>query len=181
MGGMIGAVSKKTTKTGQSMAIITVEDVYGSIEAVMFPKVFDKYKDRLELEAIVEISGKLQIRDGERPNIVLDKIEILQEEEPETNETAMQNPYEFSSPFTQKAEEVVKPKKKFLVVILNGADAECREDVLEILTSYPGDIPAYLKIDGKTYSANYSCRESKGLFHELCTLIDGENVKFIEK
>lgn len=181
MGGMIANFSKKTTKSGQSMAIVTIEDVYGSIEAVMFPKVFDRYKDRLEPEALVELSGKIQIREGEKPNIVLDKIEIMSEEKSAYKPVNEQKPPEFSAPFTQGNVEEKKPKRKFLCITLNGADVECQEEILEILTNYPGDIPAYLKINGTTYSANYSCRESKGLYHELCTLVDGENIKFIEK
>ncbi len=179
MGGMIGGFSKKTTKTGQSMAIVSIEDVYGSIEAVMFPKVYDRYKDRLENEAIVEVSGKLQLRDGEKPNIVVDKIELIKEESAD-KPTAPQEAPVFSAPFTENKEDK-KPKKIYLVITLNGADAECREEILDIITNYPGDVPVYFVIDGKKFSANYNVRQCKGLYFELCTLIDGSNIKYIEK
>ncbi len=180
MGGMIGSFAKKTTKSGQSMAIVFIEDVYGTIEAVMFPKVYERYKDRLENEAIVEVKGKLQIRDGEKPNIVVDKIELIEEKPADTPDIA-QNAVEFSAPFMQNKSHEEKPKeeKKYLVIYLNGADKECREDILEILQSYPGDIPVYFKIDGTNYFTNCHCRNSKGLYHELCAFIDGENVKFM--
>lgn len=181
MGGMIGSFSKKTTKMGQSMAIVSVEDVYGSIEAVMFPKVYEKYKDRLENEAIIEVRGKLQLRDGEKPNIVVDKIELIDEEKSADKPVIAQNTIEFSAPFTKNGSDEEKPKeeKKYLVIYLNGADKECREDILDVLQNYPGDIPVYLKIDGKNFFTNCYCRNSKGLYHELCTFIDGENVKFV--
>ena len=73
MGGMITAINKKVTKNGANMAFITVEDVYGGIEVVLFPKVYDRYKDKLEIESIVEISGRLQLRDGENPQSRLTK------------------------------------------------------------------------------------------------------------
>ena len=67
MGGMITAISKKTTKTGQSMAFITLEDAYNQIEGVLFPKVYDRFKDKLEKDAIVVLYGKIQLRDEEKP------------------------------------------------------------------------------------------------------------------
>ena len=179
MGGMIGGFSKKTTKTGQSMAIVTVEDVYGSIEAVMFPKVYDKYKDRLENEAIVEVSGKLQIREGEKPNIVVDKIELIKEKE--EKKTEQKEPIVFSAPFTKNNEDESKPKKTYYVITLNGPDEACQTEILEILTNYPGDVPVYFVIDGVKFNAHYKIRRCKGLYFELCTLIDGENIKYIEK
>lgn len=44
MGGIIGAFKKINTRTGSSMAFITVEDLYGGIECVAFPNVFEKIR-----------------------------------------------------------------------------------------------------------------------------------------
>ena len=179
IGCMISNVAKKTTKGGQSMAILTVEDVYGTIEAVMFPKVYEKFKDRLELEAIVEISGKLQVRDGERPNIIVDKVELFNEEKSAYKPEIEQKPVQFNAPFMQN-EQKKTVKKQFFVITLNGADEMAQDQILEIIENYPGDIPVYLKINGKNYNANYKCRNCKGIIAEISTIIDPENAQFIE-
>ena len=179
IGCMISNVAKKTTKGGQSMAILTVEDVYGTIEAVMFPKVYEKFKDRLELEAIVEISGKLQVRDGERPNIIVDKVELFNEEKSAYKPEIEQKPVQFNAPFMQN-EQKKTVKKQFFVITLNGADEMAQDQILEIIENYPGDIPVYLKINGKNYNANYKCRNCKGIIAEISTIIDPKNAQFIE-
>ena len=61
MGGIITAMAKKTTKGGASMCIITLEDVYGGIECVFFPKAYEKYRSLIRAEAIVAVSGRMQM------------------------------------------------------------------------------------------------------------------------
>ncbi|MBQ3495309.1 MAG: DNA polymerase III subunit alpha [Clostridia bacterium] len=185
MGGMLEAVSKKTTKSGQTMAILSVEDVYGSIEAVMFPKTYDRFKDKLEVESIVEIIGKLQIRDGERPNILVEKIDIITQQKPLTKVAVDQTQItaKKGSPFEIKgaAQEEKKVEKQYLLITLNGADELLRDEIVEILECYPGDIESYMKIGGKNFRLGFGCRNSKGLISELSTVIDIKNVQFITK
>ncbi|MBQ3165723.1 MAG: hypothetical protein IJC01_00125, partial [Clostridia bacterium] len=70
-------------------------------------------------------------------------------------------------------------KKEYLLVILNGADAACADEVTEILQSYPGEVEAFCKIDGKTYRTGLFARKCKGLVSELKTLIDESNINFL--
>lgn len=176
MGGMIGSISRKTTKSGQSMAIVSIEDVYGTIEGVLFPKAYEKLKDKLEPESIVEITGKLQLREGEKPNINIDRIDFINEEKPAYKPENDQAKLEFAG----KKEEEKKVTKKYLVIFLNGVDVAMQNEILEVLPNYPGDIPVYMKIDGKNYDTHFSCRDSKGLKYEISTFIDGDNLKLIE-
>ena len=44
IGGMITDKTVKTTRTGSLMAFITVEDLLGSVEVIIFPRDFEKYK-----------------------------------------------------------------------------------------------------------------------------------------
>ena len=53
------------------MAFVTLEDETGSIEAVIFPKVYDKISSLLEENKAVYIEGKINIRDG-NPSILID-------------------------------------------------------------------------------------------------------------
>ena len=167
MGGMIAAISKKRTKTGQGMAFITVEDVYGGIECVLFPKVYDRYKDKVELDAVVEISGRLSLREGEKPAITVDKLGIFHEGgssyEKEPSETLASAPVE----------------KKTLYI--NVVEEELKDEILDVLDTYPGDIDVMLVIGGKKYRALQKVRDCKALTFELYGLVDEKNVKLVKK
>ena len=56
-----------------------------------------------------------------------------------------------------------------------------RDEIVEILECYPGDIESYMKIGGKNFRLGFGCRNSKGLISELSTVIDIKNVQFITK
>lgn len=81
IGGIINSKVIKTTKNNDIMAFLEIEDLYGSIEVVVFPKVFQKYKDILVEDNIVFIKGRLNITEEESPKIIASEIDILDEEE----------------------------------------------------------------------------------------------------
>jgi len=64
MAGLINRVKKKNTKNGNMMAFVSLDDLEGSIEAIIFPKVFDKSKEIVQKEAIVVIEGTLDVSEG---------------------------------------------------------------------------------------------------------------------
>ena len=78
VGGLIATVKKiLTRKSNAEMAFVTLEDNVGyTIECVIFPKIFDEYKFKLNRDAIVIIEGKLDFKD-ERPVIIVDTISRL--------------------------------------------------------------------------------------------------------
>jgi DNA polymerase-3 subunit alpha len=66
IGGMITTVKKVITKNNDAMAFITIEDLTGSIEAVIFPKLYKDNINLIEPEKCVAISAKVTIRNGEK-------------------------------------------------------------------------------------------------------------------
>jgi len=164
MGGLITAISKKTTKTGQGMAFATLEDIYSSIEIVFFPKVYERYKDKIEVDAIVEISGKLQLRDGEKPSVTVDKITTVTDAD---------------AGVQVAPEKPVAVKKPDLLCVVIDDESVC-DEVIDIINSYPGEVETYLKIDGKRYKLGCKCRMCKGLQYELMGLVDEKNIIFVQ-
>ena len=77
VGGVITRRVNKTLKNGSSMAIITIEDRYGEIDTVAFSKVCEAYGNYLIQENAVSIIGKLSVREGQRPEIVIYSVEPL--------------------------------------------------------------------------------------------------------
>ena len=63
IGGMLTAKTVKTTRTNKMMAFVTIEDLYGSVEVLVFPRDYEKRRDLLEQDAKVFITGKASIGD----------------------------------------------------------------------------------------------------------------------
>lgn len=65
VGGMITAKKVKTTKTNQLMAFISLEDMVGTIESLIFPKIYEKNKEYLVEDSKVFLRGRVSV--GEDP------------------------------------------------------------------------------------------------------------------
>ena len=81
MGGIISTYKRINTRSGAAMAFITVEDLYGSIECVAFPYVYERIRSAVSADKVVRLSGKLQLDDEKAPVILLDKLSAYGEEE----------------------------------------------------------------------------------------------------
>ncbi len=68
--GVIANVKKKTTKNNAMMAFVTLEDLYGSFELLLFPKVYEKVAGLLQPESIVMVTGRLSLREDDTPKIL---------------------------------------------------------------------------------------------------------------
>lgn len=79
-------------------------------------------------------------------------------------------------------ESPAKPKeqKEYLGLVLRGEAAQNKEELLDILTTYPGDVGVYFKIDGKNYKASQSVRKCRGLVNELLSLLEEDDIKFFK-
>ncbi len=57
--GLITIVRPYTTKTGKAMGFVTIEDIQGTIELVMFPKTWVKFNDKMVVGQIIIVEGKV--------------------------------------------------------------------------------------------------------------------------
>jgi DNA polymerase-3 subunit alpha len=73
LGGMIASKNVKLTKTNQNMAFITLEDIVGSIEIVVFPKTYEKYRQYIEEDAKILVYGRASISETEG-KLILEKL-----------------------------------------------------------------------------------------------------------
>ncbi len=64
-GGIITSVNKRQTKSRQNMAVVEIEDYYDQIEVLFFARAYEKSKELLEEDNIIEITGKFSMKDGE--------------------------------------------------------------------------------------------------------------------
>ncbi|MDE5830264.1 MAG: hypothetical protein K2H53_00755 [Clostridia bacterium] len=77
--GIITSIKKKYTKNNKIMAFVTVEDLYGQAEIIVFENCYMQATDKLMEENIVLVTGRLSIREEEMPSIIASNIENLSE------------------------------------------------------------------------------------------------------
>ena len=71
--GMVDRFRLHTTKTGKSMGFVTLEDVYGKIDLVIFPKAWEVYSQLIEMDSVLIAQGKVDAAQGD-PKILVDKL-----------------------------------------------------------------------------------------------------------
>lgn len=77
IGGIIISKTIKTTKRNDIMAFIEVEDLDGSIEIIVFPRILQKYSDIILEDKIIYIKGNMSIKEGENAKIIANKFEEI--------------------------------------------------------------------------------------------------------
>ena len=140
------------------MAFVKVEDIYGQIEVICFPKVYDNARDVINNEEIVKVVGKLQIKDGV-PQIIAESIER----------------------FEIKEQTVIDKEQEYMGLILPDEMEDCVDDVLDVLSGYEGNIPVIIALKGKKYNAHCSVRRCEGLISELKNFVAEEDIIFFKR
>lgn len=171
-GGVISEIRKMFTKNGNKpMAIMKIEDLYGSFDVMVFNKFYELYKDNLKEDAIVSLSGRLSLRPGEKPIIIMDKIKFIEDDEPEENSN------EHKKLIFNDIQETVKTQKLYMQ--FNLEDETLKTQILDILDGYMGETEVYVQFNKKLYLLNKKVNPSTALFSELDMLIGEKNIKLI--
>ncbi len=164
-GGIISSVKKlHSRKTNKDMAIIEIEDFNGSFECMLFPKMYQEYRDRLVADKLVTITGKVSVRDGESPIVTVDKIDFWEDEKVATQPTPVQENHQ------QK-----------LCLKFDLTNEELKNQVYKLLEFYPGNVVVLAKctVQNKAFSLPYKVDASIALQNELIGLLDEDSVKLI--
>jgi len=163
MAAVVVEYKKMLTKaTKQEMAIMKVEDIYGTCEVMLFPKILEKAKPILTKDAIIRITGKLSIRAGEDAIILADNIELLQA----TKELA-----------SAQSESATRT----LYLKYNTLDLSLHSEVLRVLEAYSGTLPVVIKCTAKNSAVSppsVKVRECESIVYELKSLLDDGSVLF---
>lgn len=160
MGGLISGLKKINTRAGAIMAFVTVEDIYGSIECLAFPKVYEKIKPFLKQDTVVRLTGKIDIAPEKSPVIILDTFEEFDTKGKE-----------------EKRVERVEEKEKVLWVDARALPEEDFTELLEMMEGYAGKSPTKILHGGKRYE--YSVNLTRAFLAELRTFVPEPCVKLV--
>ena len=154
IGGIIIEKKNKITKNNNMMAFITLEDLYGSVECIVFPATYDKYNRYIQEDAPVIIDGRLSISEVEDTKIICEKISQLN----------------------------VYKKEKIYIKISKTSGSNLFSDIKTILKRYPGSVPVYIYLEkeNKSFIAGRDLwikLDDNSAIAELQKLLGEENVK----
>ncbi|SHJ44523.1 DNA polymerase III catalytic subunit, DnaE type [Geosporobacter subterraneus DSM 17957] len=155
LAGLIIHRINKTTKNNKLMAFITLEDLYGTVEVLVFPNVYDKSANLLYEDQAVIIEGRITMKEEEEPKLIAEKILPL---------VKMENSYNGLS--------LTISREKGLQVI---------EKLKPILHQSKGNVPVYIYIEeqNKKLKANSDLwvQINSGLIEELRKILGTDCVK----
>ena len=192
MGGILTEVKGKATKKGAYMGFITLEDLTGQIECLVFPKVYERYQGMMAVDDLVVLHGRLSIREEEAPKLLVEKLIPLEAWHPEESapaapmgpNTARPVPppkrHASEAPKLTDAQAAAKAPRK-LYLRLNRPQMDAASSALSL---YPGSVPVYLHLPAEkmTLLAPKTgwCDASDGCLNRLNALLGAENVKLLE-
>jgi DNA polymerase III subunit alpha len=81
VGGIIAEKKTKTTKSNNLMAFLTLEDLYGSMEVIVFPTILSRNAGLLVVENVVFIDGRISIKEEEQPKIICEAVRPIKKKE----------------------------------------------------------------------------------------------------
>jgi DNA polymerase-3 subunit alpha len=154
IGGIITEKKNKITKNNNMMAFITLEDLYGSVECIVFPATYDKYNRYIEEDMPVVVEGRLSTSEVEDTKIICEKISSL-------------NAYK---------------RQKIYIKISKTSRSDLFSDIKTILKKYPGSIPVYIYLEkeNKSFIAGRDLwikLDNNNAIAELQKLLGEKNVK----
>lgn len=166
VGGIVSRISRIMTKKGGMMLFVTIEDLEGSVEAVVFPAIYQECKDLLVEGKILSIKGRLDIKE-DNVKIIAQKIELM------TNEGKNK-----------------KKSKEPAQLLINIKEEQLTQDMVnrlkEILKTHTGPSEVFLRVKEKDklktlrLGNDYKVKLQGGLFAELREFL-GSDAVFLQK
>jgi len=172
--GIITHITLKQTRNGKNMAFVEAEDMFGSIELVVFPNTLEQFGGYLSKNAVITASGTVSCEEEKDAKILVNVI--------------TGPPSEKSRPVKTESETVKpkpqKAKRRGVFLRFKSADDENIIAARAAIDLYSGDFPLYFYyldekkyvLQNKTMRFNYN----KKMIEDLKAMLGNENVAVIE-
>lgn len=192
MGGILTEVKGKATKKGAYMGFVTLEDLTGQIECLVFPKIYERYQGMMAEDDLVVLTGRLSIREEESPKLLVERIVPMENWKPAAESAALQHRPAPESPVRQvhrqpraapltDAQQAAQAEQKLYVRLERAA----MEQLTSLLSLYPGSVPVYLHLPAESMTLLAPrlswCDASEGCLARLHGAFGAENVKLVNK
>lgn len=159
------------TRSGKNMMFAELEDMYGTIELILFPNVYEKFERILQDEAIIKVTGKVSIKEDEKTKILASNIVLIdndiKKEQPKKETKITENPI----------------KKIYIRIPKDKLDLEDRVIgyIKDLAKEYPGKNEVYIFYDGtnkmKLLNKAYFLQDNSLVKERLELAFGKENIK----
>lgn len=154
--GIIASKKNMVTKKNNMMAFLTMEDMYGSVEVIVFPNVFEASMSILNEDNVVAVKGKISMKEEELPKIIAEQIVPI-----------------------NNSDELLaaQPGQKLYLKIPKDLDEKyAMKNLREVLSKYKGDTQVIIYVEGTmkkimTTKENWVRAHDKTLIKELTGLL----------
>lgn len=157
VGGMITEKRTMITKSNKMMAFITIEDLLGNVEVLVFPRDYEKYSALLQTEAKVFVRGRVSAEDEKDSKVICEKV----------------------IPFEQI------PKELWLQFSTKEDYLRQEEDILKLLKHVEGPDHIVIYVANpkavKRLPSNQNIQITREILEKLYEKIGQSNVKVVEK
>ena len=157
VGGMIAAKTIKFTKNNKAMAFITIEDLTGSVEVIIFPRDYERYQRYINDDAKIFVIGRATVEDEQNGKIICERI-ISFDETPKSLWLKFENMEEYTK------------HESTIMQLFRSSDGN--NDVVIYISS-----TKQMKKLGRNFTVNADTE----LVGKLQAVIGTENVKIVEK
>ena len=156
-GGIVVEIKKLLSKRDKKeMAFAKVEDLYGVIELMFFPQAYTKFKSKLTYDSLVTIHGKLSIRSGEKPVVMVDNV----------------------IPWDLNQNGGEENKISTLYLKYDVSNIALHDDIYKTLKNYAGVSPVVVvDLNNKPFKLNIKVNPSSFLLNELHAYLPDEFIK----
>ena len=157
IGGIITEKTIKYTKQNKAMAFITIEDLFGTVEVIIFPRDYEKYSRYLNEDEKVFVAGHANVEEDKNGKLICEKIYSF-------DDTKRELWLQFAT------KESYEEKEKELYSRLYGSDGN---DEIVIYIASPRAM--------KRLGQNYNIHINPELVGNLTEFLGEKNVKIVEK
>ena len=184
--GMITAKRLKLTKGGENMAFLTLEDMTGAMEVLVFPRVYAVHAARLLAGSPVFLRGRVSLREEEDAKLILEDAMTLPERAagPMEERLASSGGYEGRGRGQRGASTPAPSSKAGVYLRVPSMDDAITDRARLLLQIFDGSYPVYFKAEdtGKMLRAPRSlwCDPNQVLLRELGVTLGSENVKKLD-
>jgi len=151
--GIISAKQVKSTRSNEMMCFLSLEDMFGEVEIIVFPKLMRLYNDFLSVDSIITVKGRVTSREGEDAKLIAEKISPANE---------------------------VEDLQKLYLKIDKTEEGDPLDEIKTILKAHEGNQPVYVYDEANNKKYQFAkelwVRVNDSILSELKSLLGESNV-----
>ncbi|MFA5128102.1 MAG: DNA polymerase III subunit alpha [Patescibacteria group bacterium] len=182
VGGVIDTAKKKITRKGDTMMFVTIQDLSGSLELLVFPRTYEATKSVWVEGSTVCVVGKTSEDEGDDKLFVEKAYEVNENNAPmlamQLNSGVQAAARTIPVTSVREPEPNYYPESGLLVSLSSVEVKEKAEAIKNIFAKYPGEKQVYLSVGGNRIKTSYKIQMTAELANELEALVGKGKLKY---